>query len=124
MAVLNSSQDGSVRAATPGDDEMATDYNSVEAATSRLIAALEALEAVVEHRRDQQRGDQRLSAQVQALGADRSRLAADLDLQTAHSRRLEATNREIARRLDLAMETIRSVLDAQGALTTTPEAGS
>ena len=41
-------------------------------------------------------------------------LAADLDAQTARSRQLEAANREIARRLDAAMENIRSVLDDAG----------
>jgi Domain of unknown function (DUF4164) len=49
---------------------------------------------------------------VQALGMDRSRLAADLDTQAARSRRLEETNREVARRLDVAIDTIRSVLEA------------
>ena len=42
-----------------------------------------------------------------------SKLAADLDAQTARARRLETANREIARRLDAAMENIRSVLEAQ-----------
>jgi hypothetical protein len=88
---------------------------AVEAATSRLIAALDALEAAVERRREHDRGEDQLAAQVQALGTDRSKLAADLDAQAAHTRRLEATNREIARRLDIAMATIRSVLDAHNA---------
>ncbi len=51
--------------------------------------------------------------QLHALGADRSRLAADLDAQAARARKLETANREIARRLDVAMDNIRSVLDAQ-----------
>jgi septal ring factor EnvC (AmiA/AmiB activator) len=88
---------------------------AVEAATSRLLAALDALEAAVERRREHDRSDDQLAAQVQALGTDRSKLAADLDAQTARTRRLEATNREIARRLDIAMATIRSVLDAHNA---------
>lgn len=84
----------------------------IDAATRRLAAALESLESAVERRRESDRGDEALSAQVHALGADRSRLAAELDVQTARARRLEAVNRDIARRLDVAMETIRSVLDA------------
>jgi hypothetical protein len=89
---------------------MAMDCKVVETASSRLIMALEALEAAVELREEQGRNEKMLAAQVQVLEADRSKLAAELDEQTAYTRRLEATNREIARRLDLAMETIRSVL--------------
>ena len=54
-----------------------------------------------------------LAAQLHALGADRSRLAADLDAAAARARGLETTNREVARRLDAAIETIRAVLEAQ-----------
>jgi hypothetical protein len=88
-----------------------TEANAIEAATRRLSAALDALEAATERRREADRGDQTLAAQVQALGEDRSRMAADLDLQAARSRRLEATNREVARRLDAAIHTIKTVLD-------------
>jgi Domain of unknown function (DUF4164) len=88
-----------------------TEANAIEAATRRLSAALDALEAATERRREADRGDQTLAAQVQALGEDRSRMASDLDLQAARSRRLEATNREVARRLDAAIDTIKTVLD-------------
>ena len=87
------------------------DANATDAATRRLSAALDALEAAMERRREADRAEETLAAQVQALGADRSRLAADLDSQAARSRRLETTNREIARRLDVAIDTIRSVID-------------
>ena len=53
-----------------------------------------------------------LAEQVHALDADRSKLAADLDMQLAKVRSLEAANREVARRLDAAMENIRSVLES------------
>ena len=43
---------------------------------------------------------------------DRSRLASELDAAVARARALETTNREIARRLDAAIDTIRSVLEA------------
>ncbi len=88
-----------------------SDANAIEAATRRLSAALDALEAATERRRDADRGEETLAAQVQALGLDRSRLAADLDDQAARARKLEDTNREVARRLDVAISTIRSVLD-------------
>jgi hypothetical protein len=94
-----------------GDEPAAIDVGSVEAATGRLIAALDALEAAAERRRDADRGVHSLAAQIQALGADRSKLAGELDAEAARRRELEATNREIARRLDLAIESIRSVLE-------------
>ena len=41
-----------------------------------------------------------------------AKLAADLDAQASRCSRLESANREVARRLDLAIDTIRTVLDA------------
>ena len=79
-----------------------TDASAFEAATRRLSAALDALEAALEHRRDTDRGENALAAQVHALGTDRSKLASDLDAATAR-----------ARRLDTAMGDIRSVLEAR-----------
>lgn len=89
------------------------DQTSIEAATRRLVQALDTLEAAVERRREADRVEGRLEDQVQALGADRSRLASELDAQAARARRLENTNRDIARRLDAAMDNIRSVLDVK-----------
>ena len=90
-----------------------TDQTAIEGATKRLALALDALDAAVEHRLETDRGEARLAEQVHALGTDRAKLAADLDAATARSRRLEAANQEVARRLDAAMDNIRSVLDAQ-----------
>jgi hypothetical protein len=84
----------------------------VEAATRRLMAALDALESAVERRREADRDENELAVRIQALGADRSRLADELDGSLVKSRRLERANREIAERLDMAIGTIRSVLDA------------
>jgi Rad3-related DNA helicase len=95
------------------DEEAMTDASAIEAATRRLAAALDALEAAVERRREADRSEGALAAQVQALGTDRSKLASELDGVTAHSRRLEATNRDIAQRLDVAIDSIRAVIEAQ-----------
>jgi Domain of unknown function (DUF4164) len=84
----------------------------IEAATRRLMAALDALESSVERRAEADRDENELAARIQALGVDRSRLADELDGSLVKSRRLERTNREIAERLDAAIGTIRSVLDA------------
>ena len=88
-----------------------TDASAIDAASRRLAAALDALEAAAERRREADQGENALAAQVHALGSDRSKLASELDAQAARARRLEATNREVARRLDLAMDTIRTVID-------------
>ena len=83
----------------------------LEIATRRLMAALEALESAVERRRDADRDENELASRIQALGADRSRLADELDGSLVKTRRLERANREIAERLDAAIGTIRSVLE-------------
>jgi ABC-type transporter Mla subunit MlaD len=95
---------------SPGIDEPAT--ADIEGATRRLMTALEALESAVERRREADRDENELAARIQALGADRSRLADELDGSLVKSRKLERANREIAERLDAAIGTIRSVLDA------------
>jgi chromosome segregation ATPase len=89
-----------------------TERSAIDAASKRLALALDALAAAVERRHEADRGEQTLDAQLQALGADRSRLAAELDAATARSRTLESANREVAQRLDAAIDTIRSVLAA------------
>ncbi len=84
----------------------------IDAATRRLMAALDALESAVERRREADRDESELASRIQALGADRSRLADELDGSLVKSRRLERANREIAERLDAAIGTIRAVLEA------------
>jgi Domain of unknown function (DUF4164) len=84
----------------------------IDAASRRLMTALDALESAVERRREADRDENELATRIQALGADRSRLADELDGSLVKSRKLERTNREIAERLDAAIGTIRSVLDA------------
>ena len=84
--------------------------SAIDAASKRLALALDALAAAVERRHDADRGEETLADQLHALGTDRSRLASELDAAAARSRALETTNREVAQRLDTAIDTIRSVL--------------
>ena len=88
-----------------------TEPSAVDAAVKRLALALDALDAAVERRREADRSEEGLARQLHALDVDRTRLAATLDGEAARTRQLENTNREIAQRLDVAMSTIRSVLD-------------
>lgn len=83
----------------------------LELATRRLMAALDALESAVERRREADRDEDELATRIQALGADRSRLADELDGSLMKSRKLERANREIAERLDVAIGSIRAVLN-------------
>ena len=87
-------------------------YVDIDAATRRLMMALDALEAAAERRRDADRDENELASRIQALGADRSRLADELDGSLVKTRRLERTNREVSEKLDVAIGTIRAVLDA------------
>ena len=87
------------------------DESAIDQAVKRLALALDSLDAAVERRSEGDRSEEGLASQLHALGVDRTRLAAALDGETAHSRRLESTNREIAQRLDAAISGIQSVLE-------------
>jgi K+-sensing histidine kinase KdpD len=89
-----------------------SDQSAIDSAVKRLAFALDGLDAAAERRREADRSEEGLASQLHALGVDRTKLAAALDDETARSRRLESTNREIAQRLDAAIATIQSVLDA------------
>ncbi len=83
---------------------------TLEQASRRLHAAIGALEAAIDRRLDDDHQRENLEAELQSYGSDRSRLAAELDRLRARSTDLEAANREVSRRLDHAVETIRAVL--------------
>jgi hypothetical protein len=84
--------------------------SEVELATRRLAAALDALEAAVDRRRDADRDEDELAARIHALGTDRSRLANELDGALVRARELDRVNRDVSQRLGHAIDTIRSVL--------------
>jgi chromosome segregation ATPase len=88
-----------------------SETDSVEIASRRLAHALDALDAAVERRREADRSEQALADQVHALGSDRARLAGELDQAAARSRKLETANREVAQRIDHAIEAIRGALE-------------
>ena len=83
---------------------------SVEAALARLEAAMSKLEDVVERRIEADRALSGKDVEVQALSDDRSRLAEELDASYARFARLETANRDVSKRLDQAIDTIRLVL--------------
>lgn len=90
-----------------------SETDMIEMASRRLSAALEALEAAVEFRGETDRSGNALAAQIQALGADRARLASELDQATARWRGLEAAGREVAQRITGAIDMVRGVLERE-----------
>jgi hypothetical protein len=89
------------------------DESPLDRATRRLGAAIDTLEAAVNRRHEEDRHRDALEAQLQAFGSDRSKLASELDHVRARSVDLESANREVSRRLERAVDTIRSVLAVQ-----------
>ncbi|WEX09770.1 DUF4164 domain-containing protein [Chelativorans sp. AA-79] len=77
----------------------------------RLEKAMEGLEAAAEAKLEKEHDFSEAEAEVQRMGADRARLAQEIDKSEARAERLAEVNREVSRRLVTAMETIRAVLD-------------
>lgn len=77
----------------------------------KVMRALDSLEAAVEARAEQAEDYAEAEAEVQRMNADRTKLAHELDLSEARGERLSDSNKEVSRRLVVAMETIRAVLD-------------
>ncbi len=88
-----------------------TDQGAIETAARRLAQALDTLQAAVIRKREAETGGDGIAKQLHALGTDRARLAGELDAAAAHARKLEDANREVARRIDIAMGTIQKLLD-------------
>ncbi len=79
-------------------------------ALRRLESAVGVLEAASARALDARRSGAEREAELALLEDDRARLAEELDSSNARTARVEATNREVARRLDRAIDTIRDVL--------------
>jgi chromosome segregation ATPase len=84
---------------------------TLKQAIGRLVRALETLESAVAARAERDRDFLDSEEEIQRLGADRARLAEELDKSEARAERLQEANAEVSRRLVTAMETIRAVLD-------------
>lgn len=77
----------------------------------RLDKAVDALGTAVEHRFERDLDHADAEEEVQRLNEDRARLAQELDESESRSERVTEANNEVSRRLVVAMETIRAVLD-------------
>jgi hypothetical protein len=87
-----------------------SEASAIAAAGKRLALAIDALAATVERRCEADRKQESIADQMHALAGDRARLAAELDHAAARARELEKMNREVALRLDAAIDSIRAVL--------------
>ncbi len=88
-----------------------SEIRQVSAVVERLDKAISSLESAIGGRLERESQLLDAEAEVQRMGADRTRLAESLDGAEERSMRLENTNREVSRRLVEAMESIRSVLE-------------
>jgi hypothetical protein len=86
--------------------------SATEQAVRRLDAALRSLEHAVGERLSQSAGAEGLAEEVRMLTADRARLAETLDQALARAARLESVSRDVSRRLDKAIETVRTVIQS------------
>lgn len=84
---------------------------TLKQAINRLTKAVDVLEQSTSQRLERDQANQDSEEEVQRMGADRARLAQELDKSEARAERLQDANSEVSRRLVSAMETIRAVLD-------------
>jgi hypothetical protein len=102
-----------VSRATPAHGSRPSTARELDTAFNQLDSAIDLLAAAIDGRMEREAGLADAEAEVQRMGADRTRLAEALDGAEARAKRLENTNREVSRRLVDAMEAIRIVLDRQ-----------
>ena len=81
-----------------------------EAAAARLERAFSRLEASVRSLNGRMRAHSRIEADTQKLINERAKFAGELDKASARARRLDDSAGEVARRLVVAMESVREVL--------------
>jgi hypothetical protein len=83
---------------------------NVRTALRRLEAALSSIEAASGRLRLASERDD----EVAVFAEDRARLAEELDAVNARAQSLDHANRDVARRLEKSMDTIRAILASQG----------
>jgi len=81
-----------------------------DAAAARFDRAFARLEASVRGLNGRMRAHARIEADTVKLVNDRARLASELEKTSAKARRLDDSAGEVARRLVVAMESVREVL--------------
>ncbi len=85
----------------------------MDQAADKLSLAIDRLEAALGRQAGAKVDKDSLETEIQALGADRARLADLLDKSEAKATRLDTVSHDVSHKLAEAMETIRSVLQAE-----------
>ncbi|KAA0122789.1 DUF4164 family protein [Methylobacterium sp. P1-11] len=87
-----------------------TETRSIDDALSRLEAAINRLDAVVQHRLDADAEPDDRDAELALMDEDRARLAAALDAASARLATVTTATGEVGHRLDRAIESVQDVL--------------
>jgi len=87
-----------------------TETSVIDAALARLEAAVNRMDAVVQHRLENAAQPDDRDAELALMDEDRARLAAALDAASARLAEVTATTGEVGHRLDRAIETVQDVL--------------
>ena len=90
-----------------------SESNPLIEAFTRLNSSVKKLDETVEKRLGRDSSLIDVEAEVQRMGADRTRLAESLDSVQQRAQQLEHANKEVSRRLVDAMEKIRSVIEGR-----------
>ena len=84
--------------------------DGLQSATARFDRALGRLEASMRELNNRLQRRQRIEVDTQRLVHERARLATELDKTAARAKRLDDSAHDVSRRLVVAMETVRAVL--------------
>ena len=91
---------------------MNSDEHSLESSLERFHESLDRFEAAVLRRQQTDKNVETLQGEVMALTDDRSKLAQELDEMRDYAQRLGKIQNQAGKRLDSAMDSIRSILEA------------
>ena len=84
--------------------------DDLEHKLKQLESAAALIEAAAEQRRAQAQEMERLYTEVARLSTDRARLAQLLDGEMAKSKALDEANRDVSRKIVIAMESVRRAI--------------
>ncbi|PLX44818.1 MAG: hypothetical protein C0605_01850 [Hyphomicrobiales bacterium] len=91
---------------------MTSDGQNLDASLERFNGALDRFEAAVLRRERTDKNLETLEGEVRTLSEDRSKLAQELDEMRDYAQRLDTIQSQAGKRLDAAMDSIRTILDA------------
>ena len=84
----------------------------IEEAVARLRSSVAMLESAAARRAEADRSKAMLETELALMQDDRARLAVELDSALSRANRLDTTTDELARRIDRAIGSVRSVIES------------